>query len=585
MHRPVVTGISNQPRARALAEAPVRGVHARRQSGPVTVSDAGELEVRLVPWDTPATVSDDGRSRYQESFARSGLSAPTGIVIPVYAGHAYTPDGELARGPLVGRVDDVEDRDDGLYGRVVLAATPAAAELRELARTVGATVSVEFADDAAPRNGAVIRTAAIATGLAVMTAPHRGSYDGAEVLSVRAAPDPLPGEDDDEDDDDQGDDEGPGDPASPPPVEGAEAVGRAAIQREVRRILGRGARRVAPHPLARFESAYDFHAAARLSADDELPRLFARAYADHQANRGRALVDQITTDNTAIIQPGWLTEVFGIIDMGRPVITAIGARPLPPSGMEIDWPYFDGDLHALVGPQVAEKTEVVSVKVSLKKASSALTTYAGGSDLSWQLIRRSQPSYRDAYLRILQASYAVVTDAAASTAIAAVAGGTVPYDPQAPDPNGTALRSAIFQASAKVQVATGSPASFVLAAPDAFVGFSAMPGLVPTPYGTQNVSGTATASTLDVNISGLQVVLAPDLAAGKIIVSNRLACAWPEDGPFVVAAPDIPKLGEDVAIWGMATFAAFIPAGVVTLTDATPLAARSGSSSTSTHKK
>src|SRR3982750_2959095 len=116
MHRPVVTGISNQPRARALAEAPVRGVHARRQSGPVTVSDAGELEVRLVPWDTPATVSDDGRARYPEPFAPSPLSAPAGMVIPVCAGHAYTPDGELARGPLVGRVDDVDDREDGLYG-------------------------------------------------------------------------------------------------------------------------------------------------------------------------------------------------------------------------------------------------------------------------------------------------------------------------------------------------------------------------------------------------------------------------------------------------------------------------------------
>jgi hypothetical protein len=61
-------------------------------------------------------------------------------------------------------------------------------------------------------------------------------------------------------------------------------------------------------------------------------------------------------------------------------------------------------------------------------------------------------------------------------------------------------------------------------------------------------------------------------------VSNGQACAWMEEGPFVVAAPVIPKLGEDVAIWGMGAFAAFIPAGIVLLDDGLPLASSSGSS-------
>lgn len=580
---------TNRTLARALAEDLDTGpatTLARRSTSPAAIEPAGSLFGRMVPWDTPAEVSDGTRRRYTESFARGGLIADG--VVPVYAGHVYV-NGILERGPLVGRVDDAEVRDDGLWGRVTLADVPAARELRALADLVGATFSVEFEGTAPPRGvDTVVRTDSRWTGLAVLTAPARGAFTDAEVTQVRAAPDEAAGDEDpDEDGDEDGTDgdtgEGDGDQAAGAPV------ARAYIEREVRRALGRAAGRPTPHALARFTSAYQFMDAARASASDELPRLFAAAYHEHRArvDLGRVLVDQVTGDNPGVIPPAWLNEVFGVIDTGRPVITAIGPRPLPPAGMEIDWPYFDGDLHALVGEQVAQKTEITSVKVSLKRASTAIKTYAGGSDLSWQLIRRSQPSYREAYLRIMQAAYGVVTDAAVGDQVAAVPGHqTVDYDVAAADPDGTLLRAAIFEASVLVQRATGSPASFVLAAADVFVKFGGMPTMVPTSYGTQNVTGTAQASTLDVNVSGLQVTLALDLDPGTCIVSNRQACAWFEDGPFVVAAPDIPKLGEDVAVWGMGGFGAFIGAGVVLLAPGLPLGADDdGTSRTTTRKR
>lgn len=580
---------TNRTLARALAEDLDTGptiTLARRSSTPAAIEPAGSLFGRVVPWDTPTEVSDGGRRRYTESFARGGLVADG--VVPVYAGHVVV-NGALERGPLVGRVDDVEDRDDGLWGRVTLADVPAARELRALADLVGATFSVEFEGSPPPRGvDEVVRTGSRWTGLAVLTAPARGAYAEAEVTQVRAAPaDPDGEEEDGEDGDDDGTDGEPGEGDAG--VEGA-PVARAYIEREVRRALGRAAGRPTPHPLARFNSAYQFMDAARASSSDELPRIFATSYHEHRArvDLGRVLADQITTDNPGVIPPAWLNEVFGVIDTGRPVITAIGPRPLPPAGMEIDWPYFDGDLHALVGEQLAQKTEITSVKVSLKRASTAIKTYAGGSDLSWQLIRRSQPSYREAYLRIMQAAYGVVTDAAVGDQVAAVPGHqTVVYDPAVADPDGTLLRAAIFEASVLVQRATGSPATFVLAAADVFVKFGGMPTMVPTSYGTQNVTGTAQASTLDVNVSGLQVTLALDLDDGTCIVSNRQACAWFEDGPFVVAAPDIPKLGEDVAVWGMGGFGAFIGAGVVLLAPTViPLADDDDSSSrTSTRKR
>lgn len=557
--------------ARAVATAPVgvRAHHLRRGTDRATLEEAGSIFGRLVPWDQEATVSDDGRRRYRESFAPGGLTADG--VVPVYAGHGYGPDGELARGPLVGRVDDLESRDDGLWGRVTLADVQAARELRALAAMVGATFSVEFDDDTPRGATEVRRTAARMTGLAVLTAPHVGAYPGADVTAVRAAPEEDAEEDAEEDD---GDDQGDTDAEA---AESGSPVARALIEREVRRVIGRAAGRAQPHPLARFESLYDLLEAARGSQDTELGHLFALAYHDHQS-RARALQNQVTTDNPGVIPPAWLGEVFGVIDLGRPVVTAIGSRPLPPAGMEIDWPFYDGDLKTLVAPQVTEKTEITSVKVSLKKASTPLRTYAGGSDISWQLIRRSQPSYREAYLRILQAAYAAVTDGAASVDVGAVAGQSIDYDVATADPDGSILRGAVFEASVLVSLATGQPASFVLAAPDVFKKFGGMPLMVPTSYGTQNVAGTATASSLDVNVSGLQVTLAPYLEAGTAIVSNRLACAWFEDGPFIVNAQDITKLGEDVAIWSMAAFGAFLPAGVITLEPpALPLASTSKS--------
>jgi hypothetical protein len=555
-------------------------VHARRAAGPTTVDEAGSIFGRLVPWDTPAEVRDEMGQPYTESFAPGGLQPPSGRVIPVYAGHRVTPRG-IERGPLVGRVDDVEVRLDGLYGRAVLADVPAAAELRALARTVGATFSVEFTDTAPPAP-AIVRSGAVLEGLAVMTLPDRGAYLGAEVLEVRAAPTDPPDDDDDEDDqDDQAGGTGPPVEADPDAVEGGPpTAARAAIRREVARIMGRGAARIAAHPLARYSSAYDFYEAARSSSSDELPHHFRdsyRSYRDRVDVMGRAFVDQTTPDSPGVMPPAWLTEIFGIIDLGRPVITAIGSRPLPPSGMEVDWPYFDGDMHALVGEQTTEKSDIVSVKVSFKKASADIKTYAGGSDISWQLIRRSQPSYREAYLRIMNIAYGLVTDNVVGDLLPAVPGAqTVVYDVAVADENGAALKAAVFEASALVQIATGTPAQWVLAATDVFIAFGGIPAMVPSPYGTQNVPGTATASTLDVNVSGLHVTLAPDLAPGTAIVSNRLACSWMEDGPFTVTAPVVPKLGEDVAVWGMGTFAAFIGRGVVLLAPAvTPLEGRS----------
>jgi hypothetical protein len=86
---------------------------------------------------------------------------------------------------------------------------------------------------------------------------------------------------------------------------------------------------------------------------------------------------------------------------------------------------------------------------------------------------------------------------------------------------------------------------------------------MPPTYGTFNVPGTAQASTLTINVSGLPLVEAPFLTDGTHLVTNGEAAGWHEDGPFPISAEDVAKLGQNVAIWGMGTTAIVLPKGIV----------------------
>jgi hypothetical protein len=411
------------------------------------------------------------------------------------------------------------------------------------------------------------------TGVSVILPPYSGAYPGAVAIAARA--DAAPPDDDDDDDDP---DAPPADPDAPPADETASRAQIAEVVRAefARFSNGRRGRAAAVHPLARFDNFDALHHAARTGRRSEAAELsvgFHTAYQQHRrleaaarSIAGRAWVDQVTTDNPGLIPPAWITEVFGIIDTGRAGITALGGPRSPgDSGMEVNWPYYDGDLTTIVKQQLVEKTEINSVKVSFKRASEDLRTYAGGSDVSYQLQRRSSPAYMALYDRILQLAYGITTETAFDTDIvAAAAGAHIPLD-VGTDDDGSATRAALFAASYRVKVATGTPATAVLAAPDVFEALGGKAWLQAPQYGTQNIPGTTSAATLRINISGLEIVEAIGMAAGKAVVTNQQAASWLEAGPYLATAEDIAKLGTDVAIWGMGCTGAFLPAGIVVL--------------------
>jgi hypothetical protein len=536
----------------------------REVDAPILAHDveARTVTVQLCRWNDPRTVQDPDGAMYREAYPPGSLElAPDVHVVDVHHGN------------LIGRADPAtyRDGDPGPSVDVVVARTTAGNDLLALVdagviRSVSMEIDPVAQSETAP--GLITRTRAIVHGLAFAFRP---AHD-APILAIREQPTgvAMPITDT---------------PTLEPPADVTPAGAPVTVEtlnRELdvirREIIAAPSTTysTAPHPLALYRSLGD----AVFAATNESRAAGAREVVNPDSVQGllhRALVDQITPNNPGVMPPSWVTTVFGIIDRGRPTISAFGVDSAGDSGMEINWPYFDGDLMALVAVQVAQKTPITSVRVDLKKGTEDLLTYAGGSDVAWQLLRRSSPSYRDAYMRIMYGAYSAVTNAAAAVAI--VAGQAVAYD-AATDTDGSKFRAALFEASVLVEAATGAPASFVLAATDVFVAVGGQPTVFPSNYGTTNVGGTADAGSLRVNVSGIDVIHDASLPAGQSFVSNSTAASWYEDGPFSVVAEDVEKLGQNIAVWGLGAFGIHLPMGIVELNAlGVPSALGAGSSS------
>jgi HK97 family phage prohead protease len=499
------------------------------------------IEARLLAWGEVAE-TPQGRERFIRGAFRG--TDPATVALEAIGDHGQ-PGARLA-----GKAIELTDRDDGPHAAFRVSRTAAGDELLELVRDgVYRNVSVVYAPveggSRIAKDGVIERTRGRLARVGVV---EFGAYPSANVLAVRSSemtteteptPTPTPPPD-------------PPEPAPPVRVEAraadpglellrTEMLGRMTML-EARGGNGHGG----ASPLAKYPT-FDAFAAAVLTD----PLL------------ARALADQVTGDNPGVMQPAWVTDIKGILSRPRPAIAALGgARSLGSEGMNLNWPYLDPalDLDTVVGKQVAEKTEITSVKVKLLTGVSPITTFAGGSDVSYQLIRRSSPSYREAYLRILSICYARATEAEFEADLLAGAGGSSVLSATA---DAAAVRAFLFEASAEVEDATGSPATVDLVSPTEFARLGGLADLWPSAYGTQNIAGTAQASTLAINISGLPVIRAPFLTGNTHLVTNAEAAGFHEDGPFPISAEDVAKLGQNIAIWGMGASAVYIPAGIV----------------------
>jgi hypothetical protein len=505
--------------------------------------EARRVTVRLCRWDDPRPVSDGG-APYFEQFERGALTLDeTGV-------HVLDQHG----GDLIGRADadTLTDDGEGPTIELIMSNSQRATDmLGDIETGVINSVSMEFNPTEPPagfvpaEGETVNRTAAIVSGVAFAFRPAcsaeilsatREQKEGITIMSEAPTPAPVP--------------------EANYVTEEALERSAVAIRDDFERALmerADSAPVVVEHPAAKYRSLGEYTAAMTREGDTSVRAV--TGLADQTFEGGL---------NAGVNPPGWLQEVQGIITQSRPVISSIGGGALPSAGMEVVWPYYDGDLTKLTGEQLAQKTSIKSDVVDIKKASTDIRTFAGGADMAYQLIRRSQPDFLSNWMRIIMSSWAVTTETVCATELESVAvasAGSAAGDLEA-------AAAGIFTASTEVEAATGSPATVLLAATDVFIALGSLGVATSTPYGVQNVAGHAAANTLNVTIAGLPLVHASALSAGTLIATNPSAASWLEDGPFTIAAEDLERLGHDVAVWSMGAFTPFNAAGVVSIATA-----------------
>ena len=500
-----------------------------RESTDIVAGDGRTVVVQLAEWGQPRNVSDANGVKYREAF-ESMEPAPK---VRVKSSHG---------GDLIGHaVADSYRPDPQPTIELHIAETAAGDDALALIRsgTVDA-VSVEFVPGAGDytADGVLHRVGAQIHNIAMAFNPAHS----APVLAVRENPDP---------------ETNPKEPAMTEAI-APDAVTRGdlndmadTLKREIVTATANIVVHAEPNPLAEFRSLGELTHELVHSDDSERVGMLKRE-----------LADQILTDNPGVARPKYIDEIKGTVDAGRPTITAFGTMAVPQgSGSTIQWPVNGNDESTLVGVQAVEKTDVTSVTWSVTEAVAALAMYAGASDISFALIRRSTPAYLNAYAAALYRGYAITTDtAAAAQATAAALTSAGVWDPVTG--TGAEFRAALFVASTEVEAATNAPASFVLAGTAVYTAIGGLEDLYPAPYGVQTVSGTADAASLRVNVSGLPVIHDRFLDGATLLVSNSSTADWHEDGPWQASATDVLKAGENAGVYGMGVFTPYNPAGI-----------------------
>ena len=139
----------------------------------------------------------------------------------------------------------------------------------------------------------------------------------------------------------------------------------------------------------------------------------ARAAAEERISR--VVANTLTSDVPGLIRPQYLDQIAQVIDASRPIVTT--ARKVPLTSGKLSYPSITQ--RPLVGKQATEKTEVATQKMTVVFVDVLADTYAGCGDLSWQAINWSTPDALGLWFDLAAEQYAIQTEAATGTVLAA----------------------------------------------------------------------------------------------------------------------------------------------------------------------
>lgn len=371
----------------------------------VQPGDGRRIDVRLVAWDDIATDTEEGIREQMMPGVFAGTDPGR-----------VTLESQRHGGSLVGVGEAIVERDDGAFGTFRVVETPAGDELLALVRPgpkgespVLRDASVVFRPiKSRTQAGIVQRLSADLRRVAIV---ERGAYPSAGVLAVRSGTEMT--------------EETQATPEAPKVPEAEPEVTRAAHDELVTRLDAIDTRMAELATIAVVPSGGE---QPELLRHESLADYTAQVYegkADQEALSGylkRVAAENETANNAGVLPPSWVMDVKRIVNLGRRCISSFGTTPLPPTGTTVSWPYLNSS-NTLVAAQT-ETNELQTARVDIAKADGTLETWGGYSEISYQLLQRSEPSYREAYNRILLADWAAKTDAAFAADLEGASGTT-----------------------------------------------------------------------------------------------------------------------------------------------------------------
>jgi hypothetical protein len=495
-----------------------------------------EFQVRLAPDDT-RTVSGIAvpwnqtadLGGFQERWQRGSVELPAEGMKLLW--QHKEPIGIVTRG---------EDTDEGFHITARISDTPRGNEVHTLLRDgVLDKFSIGFEPVAAERDadGVVVRTKVIGRETSVVMFP---AFDNASVLAVREAePDTK---------------EAPVESNSNDVLELREQVQD--LDRRMAVISENG-------PVAdstpQFRSFGEFVHAVATGKEDAVEMV--RAFGNSVAGATVAVPDPI-------VKNAWVSDVIRLVDLGRPTLNAFRRDPLPPEGMNVEWPQVKTNTID-VAKQDAEADYLNFGKLTLESKTSPVETYGGYTAMSRQAIERSSLNYLDTVFRAFAIAYAKQTNAAVVAALSAGTG----YGTATAANTAKGWIDALTDASVSIYEGTGMRPEFILCATDVFkkvVGLMDATGGRPVVAAgnPSNNLGTANIPGLSANLLGVPLLLDPALAAGACFIANSEGLVTYESGgaPFRLSNEDNMNLTKEFSVYGYLSNAIPMPKAIVKVT-------------------
>lgn len=530
----------------------------------VWADDGRTVTVRLIPWNTPSDVTDDGgRTWYRESFTRGGLTWSGGRVLATNE-HGTAP---------VGRLVSVANEIDGLYGVIRIADSAAGRDLRAMLdpdAPIIEGVSVEFTGDteSGSPGATVVRSAAELTGVAFTLSPL---HAGATVVGVRSTPEETPTMSDTPDPID----DTPDPLEDDTPAETPAAAVRSHPASAPRREAPAPRRSTAGEAAGRFRSFGEYvQAVARGDVSFEHREMFGHTVANEGRSpvRHRAFEAAVSTDAAGMFGTVWTRDIIDLYRLHTPTMSAFSTAPLPDHGLVITQPKVAD--RPTVAVQASQGAEPSSNKMTITTASWNVATYAGGQNTSLQTILRSDPSYVDELMRLYTREMAVALNTAVTTALYAAANDVNTTSLEYVDAD--SFHELVIDASAIFLSTLHRTTEVVVMSVDLWkalgkaVDSTGRP-LYPSFSGT-NTLGSFSASTPTGNVVTVDYVVDPALGAAgagiKAVFGVRGAFKT-MTGPMGTLSADVPStLTRDMAVYEFAAFGATDAAGLIQLVDA-----------------